>query len=174
MIIGIHHTAISTPDLERLKTFYCDLFGLEEVLRFGWKQGDALCDSIVGLTDSAADFVFLRSGNAHLELFQYTSPEPKPRDPGRRVNDHGITHVCFEVADIYAEYDRLAGAGMRFQNDAPIDALGMLHCVYGLDPDGNIVELIQFPDREKGSESASLAGARLLSLDPPAGPRETG
>jgi glyoxylase I family protein len=163
MIIGIHHAAISTPDLERLKTFYCDLFGLEEVMRFGWQQGDDLCDSIVGLTGSAAKFVYLRSGNAHLELFEYTQPAPKPRDPEWRVCDHGFTHVCFEVIDIYAEFERLAGAGMRFQNDAPIDALGMLHVAYGFDPDGNIVELIQFPDREKGSESASLTGARLLT-----------
>ena len=51
---------------------------------------------------------------------------------------------------------------MQFVHDAPIDALGMLKLIYGLDPDGNIVELIEFPDREKTTESSSLAGARLL------------
>ncbi|AXL92228.1 hypothetical protein C4J65_31050 [Streptomyces sp. CB09001] len=163
MIIGIHHAAISTPDLERLKSFYCDLFGLEEVMRYGWQQGDDLCDSIVGLSGSEATFVYLRGGNAHIELFQYTHPAPKPRDPEWRVSDHGFTHICFEVTDIHAEFERLAGAGMRFQNDGPIDALGMLHVAYGFDPDGNIVELIEFPDREKGSESASLTGAPLLT-----------
>jgi len=47
MILGIHHPAISTPDLDRLATFYRDLFGLEEVTRFGWKREDdfvELCD----------------------------------------------------------------------------------------------------------------------------------
>jgi catechol 2,3-dioxygenase-like lactoylglutathione lyase family enzyme len=163
MIIGIHHAAISTPDLERLKTFYCHLFGLEEVMRFGWQQGDDLCDSVVGFSGSESSFVYLRSGNSYLELFQFTYPAPKPRDPGWRVCDHGITHICFEVTDIYAEYDRLVRAGMRLQSDAPIDARGMLHAVYGFDPDGNIVELVQVPDRERKGESASLTGAPLLS-----------
>ena len=163
MIVGIHHTAISTPDLERLKTFYCDLFGLEEVMRFGWQQGNELTDRIVGLTDSEAEFVYLRAGNSHIELFQYTHPTPRPRPADWRVNDHGITHICFEVTDIQAEFERLRAAGMRFQNDAPIDAFGLLCVAYGFDPDGNIVELIEFPDRAKGSESSSLTGAPLLS-----------
>jgi catechol 2,3-dioxygenase-like lactoylglutathione lyase family enzyme len=162
MIIGIHHTAISTHDLERLRTFYCDLFGLEEVMRFGWEQGNELCDTIVGLPSSAAKFVYLRSGNAHLELFEYTHPTPKPRDPEWRICDHGFTHVCFEVDDIHSEFERLSGAGMRFQHDAPMDALGMLQLAYGFDPDGNIIELVQFPDRTKGGETASLANAPLL------------
>lgn len=161
MIVGIHHAAISTPNLERLKTFYCDLFGMNEVMRYGWKQGDDLCDRIVGLTGSEATFVYLRGENACIELFEYVHPTPMSRDPEWRVSDHGITHICFEVTEIYAEFTRLAAAGMRFQNDAPIDALGMLHVAYGYDPDGNIVELVEFPDREKGRESASLAGCAI-------------
>ncbi|GAA3543374.1 VOC family protein [Amycolatopsis ultiminotia] len=163
MIIGIHHAAISTPDLERLRAFYCDLFGLEEVMRYSWQQGDQLCDRVVGLTDSEATFVYLRGGNAHLELFQYVHPVPRKRNPDWQVADHGITHICFEVDDIHAEFDRLVAAGMNFQVDAPIDARGMLHVAYGSDPDGNIVELVEFPDRAQGSGSASLTGAPLLS-----------
>lgn len=164
MILGLHHACISTLDLERLKEFYCDLFGLEEVMRFGWQQGNALTDSIVGLTDSEAEFVYLRAGNAHLELFQYAHPSPKPRDPEWRVSDLGISHICFEVADIHTEFARLSAAGMRFQNPAPIDAMGMLQVAYGFDPDGNIVELIEFPNRDDGPESSSLSGAPLLAF----------
>ena len=164
MILGLHHAAISTANLERLRAFYCDLFGLEEVMRFGWEQGDDLCDSIVGLPGSAANFVYLRSGNSHIELFEFAHPTPKPRDPEWRVCDHGITHVCFEVIDIEAEFERLSGLGMKFQNDAPIDADGMLKVIYGFDPDGNIVELLEFPDRDEPGTS-SLMGAARFSLE---------
>lgn len=167
MIIGIHHTAISTPDLERLKTFYCDHFGLEEVMRFSWDQGNELCDTIVGLDRSAAKFVYLRSGNSHLELFEFANPAPKPRDPQWRICDHGYTHVCFEVTDIHAEFDRLSAAGMSFQHAAPIDAMGMLHVAYGHDPDGNVIELVQFPGRHREGDSPSLAHAPLLTGIPP-------
>ena len=163
MIIGIHHACLSTPDLERLRAFYCDLFGLEEVMRFGWERGNELTDRIVGLEESEAEFVYLSSGNGYIELFQYAHPTPKPRDPEWRVLDYGISHICFEVTDIHAEFARLSAAGMRFQNDAPIDAMGMLHVAYGFDPDGNIVELIQFPDRDKLADSSSLTGVPLIT-----------
>jgi catechol 2,3-dioxygenase-like lactoylglutathione lyase family enzyme len=159
MILGIHHSCISTGNLERLRTFYCDLFGMKEVMRFGWQQGNEMCDSIVGLKDSETEFVYLRAGNSLIELFEYTSPEPKPRDPEWRVCDHGITHICFEVVDIQAEFDRLTALGMKFRSPAPIDADGMLKVIYGLDPDGNIVELLEFPDRDDKDNTASLTGA---------------
>jgi catechol 2,3-dioxygenase-like lactoylglutathione lyase family enzyme len=158
MIIGYHHAAISTPNLDRLKDFYCDLFGLEEVMRFGWERGTPLCDEVVGLKESEASFVYLRGNNCFLELFEYQSPVPKPLDPDWRVCDHGVTHICFEVADIEAEFERLREAGMSFQNDEPIDAEGMLRVAYGFDPDGNIVELLEFPDRDRGAASSSLSG----------------
>lgn len=165
MILGLHHAAISTANLERLRAFYCDLFGLQEVMRFGWDQGDELCDSIVGLPGSAANFVYLRAGNSHIELFEFAHPTSKPRDPEWRVCDHGITHVCFEVIDIDAEFKRLSGLGMKFQNDAPIDADGMLKVIYGFDPDGNIVELLEFPDRDDEAVTSSLTGATRFSLE---------
>ena len=34
MIQGIHHTGLSTPDLERTVRFYVDLLGFEELTRF--------------------------------------------------------------------------------------------------------------------------------------------
>ena len=158
MLIGIHHTAISTPDLKRLKQFYCDLFGFEEIFGFEWRQGSEISDRIVGLKDSSAEFVFLRNANTHLELFEYRSPTPRPRDPAWRVCDHGLTHICFEVSDIHSEYSRLKNMGMRFQA-APCAAAGLM-AVYGRDPDGNIVELIEFvkpPTNEQHSLSLAVS-----------------
>ena len=36
MIRGIHHTAISTGDLQRSLAFYCDLLGFEKVFEGGF------------------------------------------------------------------------------------------------------------------------------------------
>ena len=49
MIVGINHTAISTPDLERSLAFYCGLLGFEEVMKAGWPQGVDHLDELVGL-----------------------------------------------------------------------------------------------------------------------------
>ena len=143
MIHGINHVGISTPDIERLGRFYTELLGFEEVFRLNWEVGDKALDSITGLRDSSARIMMLRAGNACVELFEYATPPPRPGDPDRPVCDHGVTHICLEVTDIEAEYERLCAAGMRF-HCAP-QAVGDLLATYGRDPDGNVVELLQAP-----------------------------
>ncbi len=64
MIRGIHHTAISTGDIDRLLGFYKDLFGFEEVFSSGWKTGTEMLDRITGLQNSSARVVMLKAGIA--------------------------------------------------------------------------------------------------------------
>ena len=141
MIKGIHHTAISTGDFERALAFYRDLLGFEMVSELNWPAGVELADTITGLESSAARSVMLRASNTSIELFEFSSPAPKPGDPKRPVCDHGITHIGFEVDDIDAEYERLTAAGMSF--NCPPQDLGASRVTYGRDPDGNVLELWQ-------------------------------
>jgi catechol 2,3-dioxygenase-like lactoylglutathione lyase family enzyme len=144
MIRGIHHTAISTADLERSVRFYRDLLGFEQILTSEWNRGAKTADKITGLQDSAARLVMLKAGNACIEIFQYSSPHARPGDPQRPACDHGITHLCLDVRDIEAEYERLKAAGMVFH--CPPQNMGGVSATYGRDPDGNIVELLEVKD----------------------------
>ncbi len=142
MIVGIHHTAMSSPDVDRLASFYCETLGFERVSDFRWRAGTAAADALTGLEGSKARGHLLRLGNAFLELFEFASPTPRPADPAWRVCDHGITHICLAVEDLDAEYARLVAAGMTFH--APPQDLGPdLRATYGRDPDGNVIELIE-------------------------------
>jgi catechol 2,3-dioxygenase-like lactoylglutathione lyase family enzyme len=145
MIRGIHHTAISTADLERSVRFYRDLLGFEEIFTSGWERGADRADKITGLTDSSARLVMLKAGNAYIEIFQYSSPQARAGDPNRPACDHGITHLCLDVRDIQAEYERLKTAGMAFH--CPPQEMGGVSATYGRDPDGNIVELLEVKDK---------------------------
>jgi catechol 2,3-dioxygenase-like lactoylglutathione lyase family enzyme len=145
MIRGIHHTAISTGDLERAVRFYRDLLGFSVVLEFQWPVGMAEADAITGLKDSSARAVMLKAGNMMIELFQYSSPTPKRSDANRPVCDHGITHIALDVTDVDAEYERLKAAGMRFHCPPQEIEVGGVKAkaTYGRDPDGNVVEIQQ-------------------------------
>jgi glyoxylase I family protein len=142
MIKGFHHAAISTPDLERCIDFYTNTIGGEVAWTFGWEGGTPEADQVTGLNNSAADAAMLKIGDTFLEVFRFSAPLSEPRDGLRQVNNHGITHICLEVEDIDAEYERLKAAGMPF-NCAPMRQEGSA-MVYGRDPDGNVVELIEF------------------------------
>ena len=150
MIKGVHHTAISTRDLDRLRQFYCDVLGFELIRESGWQSGSAAgqrADNIVGLKNTAAKAAMVKKGGAIIEFFEYTSPVPKPADPGWRVCDLGYTHICLEVEDIDAEYERLKKAGMSFHAPPPGEAHGGMRAIYGRDPEGNVIELLEMIHR---------------------------
>lgn len=141
MLKGFHHAALSTPDLDRCLRFYRDVLGCQVVREFGWSAGFAAADAVTGLKDSACRAVMLKLRDSHLEVFEFSSPVPLPADPRRPVCDHGIAHICLEVTDIHAEYERLTAAGMAFH--CPPQPQGRDFVTYGRDPDGNVVELLQ-------------------------------
>ena len=142
MIKGFHHAAISTPDLQRCIHFYTEIIGGAVAWEFGWDQGTPEADAVTGLSNSACRAAMLKIGDTFLEVFEYSTPPQPGRTELRPVNLHGITHVCLEVTDIDSEYQRLKAAGMQF-NTEPMAQDGS-SMVYGRDPDGNVVELIEF------------------------------
>jgi len=141
VIHAVDHTAISVPDLQQAVDFYCDVLGFELESESGWPKGAKRVDQLVGLPDSASKVVMVKLGETRIEIFEYESPAPNPRDEGFRVCDHGITHFCLRVSGVEDEYARLVEAGMRF-NAPPVD-VGSAICVYGRDPFGNVIELKQ-------------------------------
>jgi len=147
VINGMHHVAISTPDIERLHAFYRDALGFETVAILGWQPGTDVADKVTGLERSSARQIMMKCGNTYFELFEYLSPAAAPGDPDRRVCDHGITHLCMDVQDLDAEYERLTSLGMRFHCAPQVVGDGC-RTTYGRDPDGNVVELQELNSRK--------------------------
>jgi len=142
MLMGFHHAAMSTPDLDRFLQFYCQVLGCEVAWTFDWQAPSPEADAVTGLTGSAARAAMLKLGDSFLEVFEFSSPEAKPQQPDRPVSDHGISHICLQVQDIHSEYQRLEAAGMRFHCPPQTQDTGFV--TYGRDPDGNVVELLEF------------------------------
>jgi catechol 2,3-dioxygenase-like lactoylglutathione lyase family enzyme len=140
VIRGLHHVGISVADLERTILFYRHLFGMQVIVRkpFSGPRYEA----ILGLSGVQGKLAVLRGRNLELELFEFSHPRPIPKGRSRPVCDHGITHICLEVANIVDEYERLKAAGVAFhspqvrfsQNEA---------ATYARDPEGNVLELLE-------------------------------
>jgi glyoxylase I family protein len=144
MLMGFHHAAISTPDLDRFLEFYCDKLGCEVAWTFGWDAPSPEADSVTGLTGSAARAAMLKLGESYLEVFEFSAPPASPVNGERPVHEYGITHICLQVKDIHKEYERLKAAGMEFHCPPRAQDSGFL--TYGRDPDGNVVELLEFTE----------------------------
>ena len=143
MIVGIHHTALSTRDADRLVRFYRELFGFEVEFDFPWDESNEAFEQSHAAGKTAGRVVMIANGASRLEIFEYRKPAPRPDIAGRANADLGIAHFSIEVRDIEQEYARLAAAGMRFQSRL-VTQTPTIRMAYGRDPDGNIIELIDF------------------------------
>lgn len=139
MIRGVHHLAISTPDLDRFVDHYQRWFGFERCGGGGWEAGNQRIDTMTGLTGSAARYEMIRLGNLYIEVFEYASPPGEDVHP--RMCDRGITHLCLYSDDVLADYERLKALGMEF--NCPPGGTAATRATYGRDCDGNVVELLQ-------------------------------
>lgn len=119
----LDHFGIEVTDLARAEHFYTGVLGLQVVNRFG-------------------DQVLLDCGGQNLALFEV---QRSPLDDAARklliAHPLGRGHHAFKVSanDFAVARERLAAAGV--ESAAPID-WGDHDCMYFLDPDGNLLELV--------------------------------
>jgi catechol 2,3-dioxygenase-like lactoylglutathione lyase family enzyme len=134
----MHHAALSVTDMDRSLAFYRDLLGLEVLSDQTWGTSPK-AEKILALKDPAARQVMLKCGDFHVELFQFSHPQPAPMVKDRPVSDLGITHFSFDIKDVDAEYKRLSEAGVTFHCE-PVNLGPYCRTTYGRDPDGNVIE----------------------------------
>lgn len=146
MLKGVHHVGLSTNNIKRLTNFYCEVLGFEPMMEMDWQAGTELgtqVDRIIGLKNTVSKVAMVSKGSLIIELFEYSVPTPKPKAPDWKVCDHGYSHICLEVEDIDAEYERLRKAGMTFHLPPSTDPYNGMKAIYGRDPEGNVIELLE-------------------------------
>lgn len=143
--IKLHHPGIVVPDLEAGIAFYSRFLNLQEQFRFDWDESDRVAiERVIDMSDSSANAVMLKGDGYQIELFEYTAPRSAEIPGDRRASDLGIRHLAFEVDDIDSACEAFTSAGGSF-HDTP-QLLGNAMCIYGRDPFGNIIELMEFVD----------------------------
>lgn len=156
MLQGVHHLAMSTPDLDRFVDYYARMYGFERAGGGAWEPGNQRIDTMVALDGSSARYQMIRLGNLFIEVFQYLTPPGHAVHP--RMCDHGLIHLCLYSDDVFADHARLEAAGMRFR--CPPGGAGATRATYGEDCDGNVVELLQIVDT-----ASDFAFGKVQALD---------
>ena len=146
MIKGIHHTAISTGNIERALRFYKDLLGFEELFAFEWKVGIAVSRSNCGTQG-----LFLKSRYAQGPATPAWSCSSTPHQSQSQATQivrcaTMVLPTCvYKWRILTVNTNGSKTAGMTF-HCAPQKAGKGLRATYGRDPDGNVVELLEVED----------------------------
>jgi catechol-2,3-dioxygenase len=122
-LLELDHFGLDVSDLERAERFYSDVLGLVVAQRFGRHQ------------------VLLRCGGQMLALFER-------KDLPLRVTDQienplGKGHHAFKVSWADFQTARQLFAARETPTYGPID-WGDHDCLYFLDPDGNLLEIVAY------------------------------
>jgi catechol 2,3-dioxygenase-like lactoylglutathione lyase family enzyme len=144
MITAFNHTSFTVTDVERAVRFWTDALGFKAASispRSGPWQA-----AVTGIGGAELLIAHLYGYGAHIELIQYVEGAAPPAkiDP----NMASAAHVCFEVEDIAATWDRLMAAGASPQGEiAPVTDGPMqgVKAAYLRDPGGIIIELVELP-----------------------------
>ncbi|MGE0822987.1 MAG: VOC family protein [Candidatus Binatia bacterium] len=119
----LDHFGIDVSDLDRAEQFYSRVLGLEVVQRFGKHQ------------------VLLRCGRVNLALFARADLPARVTDP--ISNPLGKGHHAFIVNNEDFQAAREIFAARAVPTYGPVD-WGDHDCLYFLDPDSNLLEIVTY------------------------------
>jgi glyoxylase I family protein len=118
MIQGIEHTAIASPDPQKLAEWYVQ--HLDFTINY-----------------NSGRTVFVKAPNGYM-LEIITSEGTRAV---QTLKDPGLRHLAIAVQEFEQVYNRLKSAGVRFEGE-PIESKGN-KVVFFSDPDGNYLHLLQ-------------------------------
>jgi catechol 2,3-dioxygenase-like lactoylglutathione lyase family enzyme len=137
-----NHVGISVTDLDRSITFYRQMFGMEP-LADPFPFSGSQFSEIMDIPEVQGRMCMIAGGDMWLELFEFSKPVGKAKDPAYPVSDRGISHFGLTVDDVQATYDKLKAAGVAIHGRLQTFNGGSMRAAYCRDPDGNVFEIMQ-------------------------------
>ena len=143
---GIHHIALGVRDLQRMKSFYQDTLGFDEVfMDFPEAEYHALHE-VVRMPHPvySATLINQSAGGIIVEFIQMVDPAPRPIRKDFRYGDIGLAKMTIAVSDIEGLYNVLKGK-VDFcskPKSAMIPGWRDYRFLYCRDPEGNLIELV--------------------------------
>lgn len=146
MIKGIFHININVTDFDRSLLFY-KLFGFQEI--FGMEEaGSPNLSTGLRIPNAVCRMALLKLGDdpraARLDLIEWKHPRTQGT-PYPHLYHTGIARLCLWTKNLDEDYERLKAAGVPFFSEPqPINLKGGECFVCCTDPDGTVLELIEF------------------------------
>ncbi|MBA3900954.1 MAG: methylmalonyl-CoA epimerase [Bacteroidetes bacterium] len=105
MLGKIEHLGIAVRDLKKSNELFTKLLGVAPYKSEGVESEGVITS-------------FFQAGENKIELLEATNPN-SPIAKFIEKKGEGIHHIAFEVADIYAEIERLKSEGFQIINETP-------------------------------------------------------
>jgi catechol 2,3-dioxygenase-like lactoylglutathione lyase family enzyme len=141
----VNHVGLAVSNLEEAVAFYRVFLDAEPIATYE-NDRKPFIDQLVGYEAKMKEAWF-ELGDGFVELLEYSQPAPGQTSP--ETYNAGHMHLCLEVEDVEAEYERLRDAdlGIEFRSEGPVTVpddepdFGGDRYLYLRTPDGTTFEL---------------------------------
>ena len=167
----IESVGFTVSDMDRAIDFYRDVltFEVESDTEIHGREYELL----TGVFGARSRIVRLRLGDEVIELTEFLTPRGRPIPQDSRSNDLWFQHVAIIVSDMDAAYARLRANKVEHASTGPQTLPGYIKPAAGIrafyfkDPDGHVLEVLEFPP-DKGKEKwhrLAKGGRLFLGID---------
>jgi catechol 2,3-dioxygenase-like lactoylglutathione lyase family enzyme len=134
---------IAVRDLPRMVAFYVDVLGCAKVSEVNVPQEKSRAN---GLSPDGATVVRLQTlYGERIKLL--AAPSTGDATHGQWLLAHaGLAYVTFIISGIDAWHARLKAQGVALASDAPVENRPGLRVLFFKDPEGNVLELVEYAD----------------------------
>ena len=160
---------ITVSDMERALAFYTGVLPFEVMLEVE-VQGDAY-ERLFGVFGTRARIARLRLGEQEIELIDFLAPEGRPVPADSKSNDEWFQHIAIIVSDMDAAYAHLRQHNVQHASSGPQTLpewnpnAGGIKAFYFKDPDGNHLEILEFPPDKGDPRWHEPTDALFLGID---------
>lgn len=168
LVDRLDSVSIPVSDADRSQAFYAEVLGFKpEADR---EVHGAEYERLFGVFGVRLRAVRMSLGDEHIELMQFLTPRGRPLPADTRSNDLWFQHIAIIVSDMDAAYARLREHRVAHASTAPQRLpdwnpnAGGIKAFYFRDPDGNHLEILQFP-AGKGQARWQRKNALFLGID---------
>jgi catechol 2,3-dioxygenase-like lactoylglutathione lyase family enzyme len=165
----VDSVGITVGEMDRALAFYTGVLPFEVVFE-DEVQGDAY-EHLFGVFGMRAHIVRLRLGAEEIELIDYLAPEGRPVPVDSRSNNEWFQHIAIIVSDMDAAYAQLREHNVQHASTGPQTLpdwnpnAGGIKAFYFKDPDGNHLEVLEFPPDKGDARWHEPGGGLFLGID---------
>jgi catechol 2,3-dioxygenase-like lactoylglutathione lyase family enzyme len=159
---------ITVTDVDRSVAFFTKVLDFQHVSTREVTGPEV--EEVYGVFGARCRIATLRLGSEEVELTQYLASPGRPIPEGSRSNDGWFQHIAIVTTDLEAAYRRLRHFDVRHASTGPqrlpesIPAAAGIGAFYFHDPDGHVLEVIQFP-AGKGDPRWQEAKGLFVGID---------
>jgi catechol 2,3-dioxygenase-like lactoylglutathione lyase family enzyme len=170
-VLDVTSVGLTVDDLDRSVAFFRDVLSFKLVSEVELAGDDV--DRLHGVFGSRVRAATLQLGDERIELTEFLVPKGRPVPPDSRSNDRWFQHIAIITSDMEQAYAHLRRHKVRHASTGPQTLpewnpnAGGIEAFYFHDPDGHVLEILQFPPGKGNPKwnAAAAHGSLFLGID---------